>query len=354
MFELSQPWFLLAILLPFLIMLLPGTNAKVNNALKVPFYNQVVKIINRQNTKFSSSKKLFLPFMIWALMIFALAGPKYVGEPEPLEHKNYKMLLALDISASMSWADMSWQNRPISRIDVVKRAAREFVKERPTDKIGLILFGTRAYLQTPLTFDHQNVLMRIQDATVGLAGNATSIGDALGLAIKRLKDPLAHDGKTILKDINNNGKIIILLTDGANTAGVLSPLKAAQMAKREDIKIYTIGLGTSSTPYTLGGMALNANNDLDEATLKEVAKTTGGKYFRATDSKSLQEIYHNINKLEIQKDEREALRPEQEFYYWFLIIALILFFYWIIKINAIDFKNLVFYRDKKIMEEKTI
>lgn len=352
MFEFSQPWIFTGLLLPFLIFLLPKTKVKINNALKLPFYNDVVQLIDAKNSKYNSSKKLILPFIIWSLLICALADPKYVGEPEPVTRDSYKILLALDISASMSWADMSFQNRPISRIEVVKRAATNFVKERTTDKIGLILFGTRAYLQTPLTFDHQNVLMRIKDATVGLAGNATSIGDALGLAIKRLQEKKhtlnAAPVPSNALNNKNHGKIIILLTDGANTAGILSPLKAAEMAKSENIKIYTIGLGASSNPYTVGGLALNANNDLDETTLQEVARITAGKYFKATDPKSLQEIYHIINKLEVQKNDSEVLRPEQEFYYWLTTLGLILFFIWLIKINGLRLNNFNVFRQKNM------
>lgn len=319
MFEFVYPLFFLALPIPFLIMLLKKLDdKKIDNALKIPFYQGLKNEL--QTGKFQDVKNshILLLFFIWCLMITALARPVIIAEPKPLEHHGHNIMLALDISASMSWADMSFRGKPISRIAVVKNAAREFVRERKLDKIGLILFGTRAYIMTPLTFDHENVLTRIDDATVGLAGNATSMGDALGLAVKRLKDNL------------NKDKIVILLTDGANTAGMLTPLKAAELARDNNIRVYTIGLGSSGSDQSLGGLLLNTSNDLDENTLTEIARITHGKYFRATDPKSLQNVYDTINKLETHPEQRESLRQMHELYPWFLGLALIMYFYWLI------------------------
>ena len=208
---------------------------------------------------------------------------------------------------------MSWHGQPATRLAVVKRAAAQFVQDRLGDKIGLILFGSHAYLQTPLTYDRHNVLMRIEDATVGLAGKTTSIGDALGLAVKRLQS------------VPSEGRIIILLTDGANNSGVLAPLKAAELARDDGIKVYTIGLGSNAA---MGGLFLNMNmaSDLDEDTLKAVSKITGGRYFRATDGASLQNIYQSINRMEKVSQEKATVRPEHDYYPWLLSLALLLLF----------------------------
>ncbi|AHE68326.1 Mg-chelatase, subunit ChlD [Legionella oakridgensis ATCC 33761 = DSM 21215] len=253
------------------------------------------------------------------MLLLALAGPRWVGEPRPLAREGYNIMLALDLSGSMELPDMMLHGRPVSRLTVVKRAAEQFVQERMGDKIGLILFGSRAYLQTPLTYDRQNILMRLEDATVGLAGKTTSIGDALGLAVKRLQNVPAQ------------GRIIILLTDGANNSGVLAPMKAAELARADGIKIYTIGLGSQADPRALPSVFLNMNAsaDLDEETLQEVAKVTGGRYFRATDLQSLQRIYEVINQLEKVSQEQATVRPQHDYYPWPLALAFFLFLYWL-------------------------
>jgi Ca-activated chloride channel family protein len=213
---------------------------------------------------------------------------------------------------------MLLHGRPASRLTVVKGAAKQFVQDRSGDRIGLILFGTRAYLQTPLTYDRHSVLMRIDDATAGLAGKTTSIGDAVGLAVKRLQD------------VPEKGRIIILLTDGANNSGVLAPLKATELAKEDGIKIYTIGLGSEADPRALTNdfITVNASADLDEDTLKKMAEMTGGRYFRATDTESLHSIYQTINELETATQEKATIRPQKEYYPWFVGLALVLCFFW--------------------------
>jgi Ca-activated chloride channel family protein len=214
---------------------------------------------------------------------------------------------------------MILHGRPASRLSVVKRAAEQFVQDRSGDRIGLILFGTRAYLQTPLTYDRHSVLMRIGDATVRLAGEWTAFGEAVGLAVKRLED------------VPDAGRIIILLTDGVNNAGVLAPLKAAELAKQDGIKIYTIGLGSEADPRALNSAFIipNVSADLDEETLKKMAEMTGGQYFRATDTETLDAIYKTINQLEVSTQEQSTIRPQKEYYPWFVGLALFLCLYWL-------------------------
>ena len=320
MFELALPWVLIFLPLPFLIWyLIPRASQSLPAALRVPFFNALADAIATGKQRLTQNRKTGVFIVIWLLILFALSGPRWVGEPRPLAREGYNIMLALDLSGSMELPDMLLHGRPASRLSVVKRAAEEFVSDRVGDKIGLILFGTHAYLQTPLTYDRQNVLMRINDATVGLAGKTTSIGDALGLAVKRLQT------------VPDKGRMIILLTDGVNNSGVLSPLKAAELAKGDDIKIYTIGLGSDMDPRGMGGFLFNPQMtaDLDEETLKEVATMTGGQYFRATDAQSLQRIYQTINRLEKVTQDQETVRPRHEYYPWPLALALLLFFYWL-------------------------
>jgi len=320
-FELATPWALILLLLPIVIwFLLPSSKPKLSAALKVPFFNALNTILAEDKGILSKKTTLFLPGLIWLFAVFALSGPRWVGEPQPLSREGYNIMMALDLSGSMELNDMQFQGRPVSRLNVVKFAAEQFVKKRVGDKIGLILFGSRAYLQSPLTYDRKTILHRIKDATVGLAGKTTSIGDALGLAVKHLQH------------VPPKGRIIILLTDGANNSGILQPMKAAELAKEEGIKVYTIGLGATADSRALSGRMFfmpNASADLDESTLKRIAKMTNGRYFRATDAKSLQQIYQTINRLEKTKQEITSIQPRKEYYTWPLAIALLLFIYWL-------------------------
>ncbi len=335
MFELALPWAFIALPLPVLLWLLsPRVSVQLPAALRVPFFNAMVNLLEEKKAFSSKPSTLTLLMVIWVLLLCALSGPRWVGNPLPVEREGYNIMLALDLSGSMELNDMLLHGRPASRLAVVKRAAAQFVNDRKTDKIGLILFGTQAYLQTPLTYDHHSLLMRIQDATVGLAGKTTSIGDALGLAVKRLREVPAQ------------GRVIILLTDGVNNSGVLSPIKAAELAAVEGIKIYTIGLGAN--PDSGGNdnllISLNPAMDLDEETLTEVAKITGGRYFRATDSQSLSSIYQTINEMETVSQEKQMIRPQHEYYAWPLATALLLFGVWL----SLKFGLLSFMRDKYV------
>lgn len=321
MFELAWPWVMVILPLPLLIWRWwPSAPIELPAALRVPFFSAMVRVVQSKNRPMILRKKMTLLLMIWALLVLACSGPRWVGEPEPLMREGYNIMLALDISGSMEISDMLLAGRPATRLSVVKHAAIQFVKDRLGDRIGLILFGTRAYLQTPLTYDRHSVLLRLDDATAGLAGKTTSIGDALGLAVKRLQAVPAK------------GRMIILLTDGVNNSGVLAPLKAAELARDDGIKVYTIGLGAESNAQTFGGMfiGMNMTAELDEDTLKAIASMTGGRYFRATDSQSLQSIYQTIHQMETITQEQATIRPQQDYYAWPLGGALVLFFFWLL------------------------
>lgn len=321
MFELAFPWALMALPLPFIIWFwLPRASLQLPAALKVPFFKALSSLVEGQKRTLVLQKKITLLVIIWALILLALSGPRWVGEPQPLTREGYNIMLALDISGSMEISDMMLQGHPATRLMVVKHAAEQFVKDRMGDRIGLILFGTHAYLQTPLTYDRHSVLLRLEDATAGLAGKTTAIGDALGLAVKRLQAVPAK------------GRMIILLTDGVNNSGVLAPLKAAELARDDAIKVYTIGLGAESNAQTFGGMlmGMNMSAELDEDTLKTIANMTGGRYFRATDIQSLQNIYQTIHQMETITQEEATIRPQHDYYPWPLGMAVFLFFFWLL------------------------
>ncbi|MCX7118087.1 MAG: VWA domain-containing protein [Legionellales bacterium] len=320
MFELACPWVLVFLPLPWLIwFFLPSASLQVPEALHVPFFHAMTSFLESEKRKPDSRRQITLLLLIWFLVLCALSGPRWVGEPQPVARDGHNIMMVLDLSPSMALNDMIMHGRPATRLAVVKRAAAQFVQQRLGDKFGLILFGTQAYLQTPLTHDRHSVLMRLEDATVGLAGRTTSIGDALGLAVKRLQH------------VPEKGRLIILLTDGVNNSGVLAPLKAAQLAVVDHIKIYTIGLGSEVDPQALGGLFfnMNATADLDEDTLKEVAKMTGGRYFRATDGQSLQDIYQSIHRLETVSLDDASVRPQHEYYPWPLTLAFLLWLFWL-------------------------
>lgn len=313
MFELATPWALIGLLIPFIIWFLcPRASIHLSSALKVPFFDALRRQLSTQRIDTQQPLSLLWLFIGWCILVFALSGPRWVGEPRPLAHEGYNIMMALDISPSMGINDMQINHHRRTRLDVVKRAAHQFVEDRVGDNIGLILFGERAHLFTPLTYDKKTILLRLDDASVGLAGKSTSIGDALGLAIKRLQL------------VPRDGRMIILLTDGVNNTGVLSPLKAAELAHQQGITIYTIGLHSDIDPRSFSGLFLNSNGaaDLDENTLKSVAKVTGGRYFRASNLKSLQDIYQEINKMTRVSQEKASIRPQRDYTPWFLALGL--------------------------------
>lgn len=313
MFEIATPWALMGLLFPGLIWFLyPRTTMHLSVALKVPFFDALHQHISQNSSFKERPRSLLWIFISWSLLIIALSGPRWVGPPQPLAHEGYNIMLALDISPSMGINDMMMNHRRDTRLAVVKRAAHQFVEDRVGDNIGLILFGEQAYLFTPLTYDKKTVLMRLDDATVGLAGKSTSLGDALGLAIKKLKQ------------VPKNGRMVILLTDGVSNTGALSPLKAAELAHQEGIIVYTIGLHADIDPQSFSGLFLNSNGaaDLDEKTLKTVANLTGGRYFRASNLQSLQQIYQAINKMARVSQKKASIRPQHDYTPWFLAAGL--------------------------------
>lgn len=254
----------------------------------------------------------------WALLLIACALPRWQGDPISLPNSGRDLMLAVDISGSMDTRDMVYDGQQANRLEVVKAVVSQFIERRQGDRLGLILFGTQAYLQAPLTFDRATVNQLLQEAQLGFAGEKTAIGDAIGLAIKRLRDRPA------------SSRVLILLTDGANTAGEVSPQQAASLAAQGDLKIYTIGLGADQLqlPGLLGSQfgarTVNPSVDLDEASLRDIAGRTGGDYFRARNPDELMRIYALLDQLEPAAQDDEEFRPVVNLSHWPLALALVL------------------------------
>ncbi len=295
-FLLPLPW--------FAHWLLPVAKSE-QAALRAPFYEQWQALNQASGHSMSTSHwlNLVLMLIIWISLLTASARPIYSGDTINLPMEGRDLLLAVDISGSMRTADMPASGTTVERITAVKAVVSEFVRRRQGDRLGLVLFGTHAYLQAPLTFDTLTVKRFLNEAQIGFAGGETAIGDAIGLTIKRLRER------------PNESRVMILLTDGANTAGAVDPLEAAALAATHNIRIYTIGVGADQMKMAglfgsnFGSRVVNPSQDLDEDTLQAIAQMTKGRYFRARSPAELAEIYNLLDQLEPINQEVETFRP---------------------------------------------
>ena len=251
--------------------------------------------------------------LLWLLLLTAAARPQWLGEPLPIAASGRDLLVAVDVSGSMDFPDMQWQGEDVSRLTLVQHLLGDFLEQRDGDRVGLILFGSQAYLQAPLTFDRRTVRTWLDEALIGIAGKNTAIGDAIGLAVKRLRQRPA------------DSRVLVLVTDGANNSGELDPLLAARLAAEEHIRIYTIGIGADpQEDGVLGMFGFNPSLDLDETSLRAIAEASGGEYFRARDSQELQRIEATLDRLEPVAQKPTLARPSLPLYPWPLSAALLL------------------------------
>jgi Ca-activated chloride channel family protein len=306
MLNFAYPWLLVLIIVPLLLQWRrpPGQSVDAP-VLPMGHWLSGLPGVSRQGNATPLWQKLLL-LGIWILLVAALARPQYVGEQVQLPVSGRDLMLVVDISPSMNEQDMVLQGHSINRLQAVKRVLDDFIDQRKGDRLGLILFGTQPYVQAPLTFDLETVRTLMQESGLGMAGRATAIGDAVGLAIKRLRDR------------PKDQRVVILLTDGANTAGEITPDKATEIAKAAGVRLYTIGIGAESMVQQgfLGSRRVNPSRDLDEALLTRMAKQTGGRYFRARSLPELELIYESINQLEPIELEGKYYRPVTELYVW--------------------------------------
>lgn len=264
-----------------------------------------------------------IPFFLKAIsmifLVLALARPQLYNVSRDIKHPGVDIMLCIDTSGSMRALDFKLNDERITRLTAVKKVVHDFIKKRENDRIGLVVFGEGAFTQSPLTVDKGLLLTLVEHMKIGMAGDSTALGSALAIGGKRLKG------------LKSKSKILILLTDGRNNAGNITPEQAAEAVHAFGVKIYTIGVGgtTGETPFMVdsifGSRLVYQQVDLDEETLQKVASIGGGQYFRASDSKKLSEIYDIIDRAEKTKVKVKEFFHFHELYRYFLIPALISF-----------------------------
>jgi Ca-activated chloride channel homolog len=310
MWSFAWPWVFLLLPLPLVLRALLPSDEKADEAgLKVPSLGKFSVLADRSGKEQLTDWRLWAAAAAWMLLVTAAARPEHVGDELEVPVSGRNLMLAVDLSGSMDAKDFELANRRVDRLTATKAVASDFISRREGDRLGLILFGERAYLQVPLTLDRETVRVLLMESFIGLAGEKTAIGDAITLAVKRVHaqgDDAAE-------------QVLILLTDGANTAGAVDPLKAAELAQQTGMRIYTIGIGAEQMviPSITGALRrVNPSADLDEDTLTQIAVLTGGRYFRAKDTAALQEIYRILDDMEPVPEPEAGFRPVTALFYW--------------------------------------
>jgi Ca-activated chloride channel family protein len=310
MWSLAWPWVLLALPLPLLARaIIPPVTETQEAGLKVPSFRGFAVLANRSEAEQLLNWRVWIAIIAWILLVIAAAKPQRIGDELDVPVSGRNLMLAVDLSGSMDAKDFELGNRRVDRLTATKAVAGDFIERREGDRIGLILFGERAYLQVPLTLDRETAKILLMESFIGLAGEKTAIGDAITLAVKRIHDQGAEADEQVL----------ILLTDGANTAGEIDPVKAAELAQQIGLRIYTIGIGAEQmvVPSITGGLRrVNPSADLDEETLTRIADLTGGQYFRAKDTAALQDIYRILDEMEPVAEPEAGFRPVKSLFYW--------------------------------------
>lgn len=310
----AWPWAWLALPLPLLMRWLPSWRSR-SPALRVPYVGRLREIVGAgRGAGTGIGLGGVLAWLAWACLCAALARPQQWGEPQMPPRQARQMMLAVDLSGSMSEPDMRLGGRVVDRLTAAKAVLADFLDRRQGDRVGLLVFGQGAYMLAPLTADLASVREQLRDSVVGLAGRETALGDAIGLAVKRLREQPQGE------------RVLIVLTDGVNTAGVLDPLRAAALARDEHVRIYTVAFGGDGGGFSLFGLPVGggAEDPVDEDTLGAIARDTGGRFFRARDTAGLARIYAELDRLEPVRSDGPPLRPRIERYAWPLAAALVL------------------------------
>lgn len=320
MLEFLWPW--VGALLPLPLMarrLLPSARHEQDTALRIPFFQRWQSLSAQAGAVAGARSwlRVALLWLCWVMLLLALSRPMWIGEPVQLPNSGRDLMLAVDISGSMRVEDMVIADTRARRIDAVKAVATDFIRRRSGDRVGLILFGSNAYVQSPLSFDTATVERFLNEAQIGFAGQETAIGDAIGLAVKRLRERPA------------DSRVLVVLTDGQDTASTVDPLEAASLARSLDIRIHTIGIGADSmtVPGILGSRfgsrQVNPSADLDEDSMRAIAGRTGGRYFRARDPQELAQIYQTIDRLEPVEVNTATYRPRRSLLHIPLLLGLL-------------------------------
>lgn len=284
-------------------------------AVRMPSTDDAVRVGAKPRSKVGGFFAFF-GLLAFALLIIALARPRYGKGSTDIEASGIDIILTLDVSGSMEALDFKIEGKPTSRIEVIKGVVGKFVGQRPNDKLGMVAFAGRPYLVSPLTMDHEFLSKRVEGVKLHQVEDGTAIGSAIASSVDHLRDSTAKS------------RIIILLTDGVNNAGAVNPLTAAEAAKALGIKIYTIGAGMrgdAPVPVqdALGRTHLQTMKvEIDDEMLRKVAEATRGQTFRATDTDSLEKIYDSINQLEKTTRKLKKYQQYDELYLWFLVPGL--------------------------------
>ncbi|HEY3326508.1 MAG TPA: VWA domain-containing protein [Novimethylophilus sp.] len=301
----AWPWCFLALPLPWLVRrLLPPVDSAM--ALRVPS----LPAIGGARPETPAGMALWIAVLAWLLLVIAAARPQLPADAALQPASGRDLMLAFDVSASMATADLRLGRRSVTRLDAARALADDFLRQRQGDRVGLIVFGTQAYLHTPLTFDLAAMHAALATMEAGFAGAETALGDAVALAVKRLQPLAEHD------------HVLVVLTDGVNTAGTLPPLRAAWLARRAGVRIHVIGIGSASSPA--GKPERGQADGVDATTLREMAHQTGGIYLRATDSAAIGDFFHQLDRIEPMARGAAFIRPVRELYAWPLAAALAL------------------------------
>jgi Ca-activated chloride channel family protein len=316
-FQFAHPWaFLLLLVIP-LIAVLRGRFGR-EAAVQYSGLSLLGPLIRRRRSH-AGGWLSALMYATLACLIVALARPQKVESSSQVQESGIDIMLAIDLSPSMEALDYHKNGQELSRVDVVRSAVGEFIKERPNDRIGMVVFAGEAFLMSPLTLDHDWLLQNVDRLHVGLAGDATAIGSALAVCANRLRDSKARS------------KIIVLLTDGANNAGKITPLAAAQAAAALHIKIYTIGAGSADVakfpvrdPFTGQRTYTTIPVDIDTDALKKIAEVGGGQFFRAADTDAMENVYKTINKLEVSRVQTKHFEHARDYFQYALYPGLFL------------------------------
>lgn len=312
MFEFAWPWIFVILPLPYLVWLLLPSAPQDNTALNVTFIKELENISGQTAHSTNISWKKVLPYLIvWGLLVCASARPQWIGDSLPIQPTGRDLLIAVDTSGSMQEDDITWQGKNVDRLTLIQKLFKPFIENRFGDRIGLILFGSNAYLHAPLTFDRKTVSTWLDESMIGIAGTQTAIGDAIALGVKRLYNQ------------EEKSRVLVLITDGSNNSGNKTPEEATALAAEAKVKIYTIGIG-SDKMLNYGFSRIPASADLDEPALIEIAQKTGGKYFRARTEADLVNISKELDKLEPVNQQMDQTRYIQEYYIWPLSFATLL------------------------------
>jgi len=325
MIEFALPWLLAALPLPLIIYWLPAKAKTEAATLKMP---TIVHGLNSSEIGSSSKKSpITLLTAVWILSVIAASQPQWLGEAVNIPTEGREMMVAVDLSGSMQVEDMSLNGSTVNRLEMLKVLLGEFIERRVGDRLGLILFGDDAYMQTPMTFDRKTVQQMLDETVLGLVGKQTAIGDAIALSVKRFDEK------------KQSNRVLLLLTDGQNTAGKITPDQALELAVAKGVTIYSVGIGADVMiqKSLFGQRRVNPSSELDEESLKQLAVQTGGHYFRARSSEDMSQIYQLLDQLEPVEQEQQQMRPLTALFHYPLALALIIAFSSIILLNFANF-----------------